>query len=403
MLGPRREEGGSDGQTMRLWRQDSHSKHRPGARAERIAQKAPENNPHKGHEAAHAHDCCGDFRPCYRCTPLPAQTGMGGRWRGLARYENAGEPQIGHPCTDASIGYGPARKNGRNIDGSHTGGNGLHRPYRMHLDGDLETREALDTMSARYSVKSILHSIAAPCLAVVCLVGACSAGIISAQVDVYDLHMRGLMGALASNASDIQVTGQKTFPNPAVVAWIDVDGTQISYPVAQPTSTMAADYYLHHDIDGTPHSLGCPYIDRRSSKDGQHVVVYAHHLASSPVLFGELANRYQQDAFDKLGNATWRSVEDGKVARTTIFQPLCTLHVPASYEAIQRFSFISIEDMKAWLTELAREASACTENWQTAISGAQRVLSLITCTEGNGHSMRRTIVIFVSGDQSEAG
>ncbi|GEM_PF-2595981 len=272
----------------------------------------------------------------------------------------------------------------------------------MHLDGDLETREALDTMSARYSVKSILHSIAAPCLAVVCLIGACSAGIISAQVDVYDLCMRGLMGALASNTNDIQVTDQETHHNPAAVAWIEVDGTQISYPVAQPTSTMADDYYLHHAIDGTPHSLGCPYIDRRSSKDGQHVVVYAHHLASSPVLFGELANRYQQDAFDKLGNATWRSVEDGKVDRTTIFQPLCTLHVPASYEAIQRFSFTSIEDMKAWLTELAREASACTENWQTAINGARRVLSLITCTEGNGHSMWRTIVIFVSGDQSEA-
>lgn len=79
MLGPRREEGGNDGQTMRLWRQDSHSKHRPGARAERIAQVASESNQRKGHEAAHAHDCRGDFRPCYRCTPLPAQTSMGGR------------------------------------------------------------------------------------------------------------------------------------------------------------------------------------------------------------------------------------------------------------------------------------------------------------------------------------
>lgn len=48
-------------------------------RAERIAQKAPESNQRKGHEAAHVHDCRGDFRPCYRCTPLPAQTSMGGR------------------------------------------------------------------------------------------------------------------------------------------------------------------------------------------------------------------------------------------------------------------------------------------------------------------------------------
>ena len=79
MLGPRREEGGSDGQTKRLWRQDSHSKHRPGARARRIAQMASESNQRKGHEAAHAHDCRGDFRPCYRCTPLLAQTGMGCR------------------------------------------------------------------------------------------------------------------------------------------------------------------------------------------------------------------------------------------------------------------------------------------------------------------------------------
>ena len=79
MLGPRREEGGSDGRTMRLWRQDSHSKHRPGARAERVAQMASESNPHKGHETAHAHDCCGDFRPRYRCTPLPAQTSTGSR------------------------------------------------------------------------------------------------------------------------------------------------------------------------------------------------------------------------------------------------------------------------------------------------------------------------------------
>ncbi len=88
----------------------------------------------------------------------------------------------------------------------------------MYLDGDLETREALGTMSARYSVKSILRSIAAPCLAVICLISACSTGILSAQVDAYDLHMQGLMGALASNANDIQVTGQKTFHNPALVA-----------------------------------------------------------------------------------------------------------------------------------------------------------------------------------------
>ena len=120
----------------------------------------------------------------------------------------------------------------------------------MYPDRNLETGEALGTMSAHYSVKSILHTTATSCLAVVCLVGACSAGIISAQVDVYDLRVRGLMGALASNANDIQVTDQEAHHNSTVVAWINVDGTHISYPVAQPTSTMADDYYLHHAIDG---------------------------------------------------------------------------------------------------------------------------------------------------------
>ena len=119
----------------------------------------------------------------------------------------------------------------------------------MYLDGDLETWEALGTMSAHYSVKSILHTTATSCLAVVCLVGACSAGIISAQVDVYDLRMRGLMGALASNASDIQVTGQKTFPNPAVVAWIDVDGTRHLVYNFSDSDIRYIVTYLHLDFD----------------------------------------------------------------------------------------------------------------------------------------------------------
>ena len=43
-------------------------------------------------------------------------------------------------------------------------------------------------------------------------------------------------------------------------------------------------------------------------------------------------------------------------------------------------------------------ASAVSEQADALIERAVRVLTLVTCSEGNGHSGTRTLVLFVHGD-----
>lgn len=182
----------------------------------------------------------------------------------------------------------------------------------------------------------------------------------------------------------------------ACVAWLTVAGTTISYPIAYP-STSEPDYYLDHSLWGAASSAGCPYLDARSDPNGTHLMVFGHHLAHSTVMLSELADSYQQAHFDTIGTATWQPIADGaQSGKARSFEPLCALEVPATFTPIQRVTFASRAALHDWLEELVARASARASTWKQRLEQADYVLSLITCTEGNGRSKQRTIMVFVA-------
>lgn len=182
----------------------------------------------------------------------------------------------------------------------------------------------------------------------------------------------------------------------ACVAWLTVAGTNISYPIAHP-STLEPEYYLDHSLWGTASSVGCPYLDARSDPNGTHLMVFGHHLAHSTVMLSELADSYQQARFDTIGAATWQPIDDGaRSGKARSFEPLCALAVPATFAPIQRVTFASRAVLHDWLEELVVRASARASTWKQRLEQADYVLSLITCTEGNGRSQQRTITVFVA-------
>lgn len=65
--------------------------------------------------------------------------------------------------------------------------------------------------------------------------------------------------------------------NPDIVAWIDIPGTPISYPVAQ---TVDDDYYLHHTIDGVYSAYGAIFLSSLNEQDfsDSHSVIYGHNM-----------------------------------------------------------------------------------------------------------------------------
>ena len=67
------------------------------------------------------------------------------------------------------------------------------------------------------------------------------------------------------------------FQNPDVVAWIQIPGTQINYPVVQGKDN---DYYLHRDLNGQKSTAGTIFLDYADQADfsSLHNVLYGHHM-----------------------------------------------------------------------------------------------------------------------------
>lgn len=178
--------------------------------------------------------------------------------------------------------------------------------------------------------------------------------------------------------------------NDEVVGWLSVENTPISYPVVQPSEAKRHDWYLDHDVDGHWSPLGCPYLDVRSFAEGDHLMVFGHHVHGTDAMFSTIADAYEQPRFDEIGNARWTTVSTHGEA----FRPLFALKVDASFQEIQQFGFSDDDEFEGWLADLAEKAEARNPTWRRAIRSATQALTLVTCSSPTSGQPWRTLVIF---------
>ena len=85
--------------------------------------------------------------------------------------------------------------------------------------------------------------------------------------------------------------------NPDIYAWLEIPGTEISYPLLQHPEDDA--FYLDHDSDGNYSANGALFTER--AYNGRELedpvtVIYGHHMRSG-AMFGNLERFYTDDAF----------------------------------------------------------------------------------------------------------
>lgn len=182
---------------------------------------------------------------------------------------------------------------------------------------------------------------------------------------------------------------------PHGVAWLSVGNTPIDYPVAQATQA-APNYFLTHDLWGADSSVGCPFVDHRTSAEASHVMVLAHRLGTSDRLFGELRDRYVQERFDELGGLLWATPASG----STDFFPLCAAEVDRADPLVQRFGFDSVEGLRGWAAENLKRASARAPDGDALAAEAGRVVTLVTCSSARAGQRQRAVVLFVSPQEA---
>ena len=77
--------------------------------------------------------------------------------------------------------------------------------------------------------------------------------------------------------------------NPDIYAWIQIDGTNINYPLVQ--SATDNEYYLNHTIEGQEGYPGSIYTENGNTKEFTefNTVIYGHDMKDGSILFPEFA------------------------------------------------------------------------------------------------------------------
>ena len=198
-----------------------------------------------------------------------------------------------------------------------------------------------------------------------------------------------------TDPEDAQATGGRDWAglraiNPDVAAWVTIGNTPIDYPVMQPGKDKPEGYYLHHDMWGNRSSVGTPYLDDGSTAEGQHSLVYGHHLGMTQKMFSPVSQTYKQDVFDGLGDMTWDTPEG-----THHLVPLFAMKVDMSYQPIQQYEFKDDAEMHEWLETLSKDASAFSDGWQDKAAKAKKIVTTVACSSLIAGQRPRTLTVFV--------
>lgn len=183
--------------------------------------------------------------------------------------------------------------------------------------------------------------------------------------------------------------------NDEVVAWVDVEGIDLSLPVVAPRDGDMA-YYLTHDLWRDDSLEGTPFLDHRSSADGVHRLAYGHHLTTGGQ-FSDLQHAWEQETFDAIGICHWHTPAKG----VTCLTPLCAAKVDLWFGDIQRFEFDGASALRNWLESLVGQSTATSPKADELMRDARSAVTLVTCSSDIGGQEWRTITVFVEQGQAK--
>ena len=164
---------------------------------------------------------------------------------------------------------------------------------------------------------------------------------------------------------------------PDIYAWIDVPGTQVSYPIVQ-SSNSNVDYYLTYTLDGQyprPGAIYTQYTYSTIDFDGYNEVVYGHGMRDM-TMFGSLVDYLDNQQF-LLDNSEIKIYTPTKALKYKIYA--CVVYddrlIPAS------FDFNSSFGRQAFIDSInaASADSRSVYNPNVKISADDHLITLSTC------------------------
>lgn len=169
------------------------------------------------------------------------------------------------------------------------------------------------------------------------------------------------------NITDIKQVNQD------VIAWLNVDGTNINYPILQ---TDNNDYYLEYNIEHNKTTDGWPFMDYRNSKmmSDNNTIFYGHNLFNG-TNFGTISNIFTKDWF-KNSNHLITIKTESKIYTYEIFSYYET---GDEVDYLQNL-FFSNEEYQEFLNMIKNKSK---RDFKVEVTYNDNIITLSTCNDDN--------------------
>lgn len=167
--------------------------------------------------------------------------------------------------------------------------------------------------------------------------------------------------------------------NSDTVAWIQIKGTKINYPVVQ---TDNNNFYLNHDYYRKYNDAGWVFMDYRNNSDlsdNKNTIIYAHSRVDGS-MFHTLRNTLEKKWFDNKDNRIIKISTPEYNASYLIFSSYKTN--AESYYLTTDFN--SDEEFEYWLKKIKKRSKF---NFNTEVYKEDSILTLSSCYTANGIRM----------------
>lgn len=162
--------------------------------------------------------------------------------------------------------------------------------------------------------------------------------------------------------------------NQDTVGWIQVNGTNINYPIVQSTDN---DYYLTHSYDKKYNSAGWVFLDYRNNIDtlDKNTIIYAHSRLDK-TMFGSLKNIFTSGWLKDKNNFV---IKLSTETENTLWQVFSVYRIPTTNDYL-RINFKNNYNYSEWLDMILKRSN---HDFKTTVNTDDHIITLSTCGKNN--------------------
>lgn len=188
--------------------------------------------------------------------------------------------------------------------------------------------------------------------------------------------------------------------NPDIIGWVNVEGTQINYPIVA-AHADDPNYYLKHDIYGKYNPYGVPYLDAdcEGNIDAQNAVIYGHHM-NNDSMFSDFSN-FKDPAYIEEHSPIYLQTPEKKMKLDVKYVDVINANQGGKYT-----KFADLTSFVAWYQDQLDKATLVVDKY----AQPTHVINFCTCSYGTFKNERTLVcaadpasphILVTSPDQSK--